>query len=196
MSVGTRDLSRDNATTEVSLAERVDALYVEHHARVYALALNFGGGDHAWAEDITQDVFFTLLEKLEGLPDRGDPGPWLRRVTINRCISLQRRRNVRSSPLVRWVLREAWTEPAPEMQMDVSEDLRRVWRAVTNLPPKQRAVFSLRHFDDVSQTEIAKTLGYSDGYVSKLLDRAQRQVRSQARPDEASKQEEEVVDHE
>ena len=46
-------------------------------------------------------------------------------------------------------------------------------------PPKQRAVFCLRYFEDVPQNEIAKTLGHTDGYISKLLQRAETRVREQ-----------------
>ena len=177
MSVGVRDLDRELRSGTPSLTARVNAVYERDHRRVYALALNYGGGDHAWAEDVTQDVFTILLDKIEGLPDRGDTWPWLRRVTINRCISLQRRRRVRRSPWVRWILREEPVEAQVELHIDASIQLRRVWAAVTRLPDKQRAVFSLRHFDDVPQTEIAKTLGCSEGYVSKLLHRAEASVR-------------------
>ncbi len=169
----------------VSTAARVDALYVKHHKRVYAIALNFGGGSHAWAEDVTQDVFFTLLEKIQTLPDRGDAGPWLRRVTINRCISLQRRRNVRQSPYVRWMLTDPPPADEPEARLDVSDELRRVWLALDGLPAKQRAVFCLHHLDGQSQTAIAKLLGLSDGYVSKLMRRAEAHVRDQVDMSEA-----------
>ncbi len=178
MSVGTRDLDRELISDAPALAARVDAVYERHHRRVYALALNYGGGDHAWAEDVTQDVFFTLLDKIDVLPDRGDTWPWLRRVTINRCISLQRRRRIRQSLWVRWALGDEPTEgPVADQHMDASTQLQRVWAAVSRLPAKQRAVFSLRHFDDVPQHEIAKALGHSDGYVSKLLHRAEVRVR-------------------
>ncbi|MGH1342786.1 MAG: RNA polymerase sigma factor [Nannocystales bacterium] len=180
MIVGTHQLQHDAQAREATLTERVDALYVEHHRRVYALALNFGGGDHAWAEDVTQDAFFTLLARIGELSEGCDPWPWLRRVTINRCISQQRRHRVRHSPWVRWLLREQPAEPQPELELDVSDKLRRVWAAAKQLPSKQRAVFALRYFEDQSQTAIAKTLGYSEGYVSKLLRRAQERVRALA----------------
>ncbi len=185
MTVRTTPLQDEADELTASIAARVDALYVEHHKRIYALALNFSGGSHAWAEDVTQDVFFTLLEKIRALPDRGDPGPWLRRVAINRCISLQRRRSVRQSPMVRWMLSEPPPDEQPESRLDVSEDLRRVWQAMDDLPAKQRAVFCLRHLDGESQTAIARLLGHSDGYVSKLLRRAETHVRRQLDPEEA-----------
>ncbi len=180
MTVGATEAELRQQLTE-SIAARVDAAYVRHHARIYALALNYSGGSHAWAEDVTQDVFFTLLDKIETLPDRGDLGPWLHRVTINRCISLQRKRAFRRSPYVRWLLAEPPVEEELEARLDVSASLRRVWDALEGLPAKQRAVFCLRHLHGVAQTEIAATLGHSDGYVSKLLRRAEHHVRAQAR---------------
>lgn len=180
MTVGTTEAQMRRELAE-SVASRVDAAYVRHHARIYALALNFAGGSHAWAEDVTQDVFFTLVEKIETLPERGDLGPWLRRVAINRCISLQRKRVFRQSPYLRWLLQEPPAQEEPEARLDVSAELRRVWDALEGLPAKQRAVFCLRHLQGVAQTEIAATLGHSDGYVSKLLRRAEQHVRARVR---------------
>ncbi|TPV97089.1 MAG: sigma-70 family RNA polymerase sigma factor [Myxococcales bacterium FL481] len=184
VTVRTRRLAPTVAGSGASIAERVDALYLKHHERVYATALHFGGGNHAWAEDVTQDVFFTLLDKLPSLPERGDLGPWLRRVTVNRCISANRRRRIRESPYTRWLLRPMPPVFEPEADLDVSEQLRRVWEALDELPPKQRAVFSLRHLEGESQTSIARILGHSDGYVSKLLRRAELRIRQAIDPGE------------
>jgi RNA polymerase sigma-70 factor (ECF subfamily) len=44
--------------------------------------------------------------------------------------------------------------------------------ALQALPPKEQVAFCMLHIDAVPQTEIARILGYSRGYVSKLITRA------------------------
>jgi len=170
--------AREVLAPSLSRSERVDALYLAHRRGVYGTALAYSGGNHALAEDITQDVFFTALERIDDMPEDRDLGPWLVRVTINRCINAFRRQRVRGSLLSRWFLRDTMREiQSPETEVVVSESLRRVWNALEGLSPTQRAAFCLRHFDGERQTEIAKVLGYSEGYVSKLLRKAEDHVR-------------------
>ena len=40
-----------------------------------------------------------------------------------------------------------------------------VWRALLALPPRQRAVLVLRYYEDLSEADIAETLGCSRGTV-------------------------------
>ena len=44
------------------------------------------------------------------------------------------------------------------------------------LPPKERVVFFMRHVDGLDQVAIARELQFSKGYVSKLLQRATREL--------------------
>ena len=51
-----------------------------------------------------------------------------------------------------------------------------LWRAVTDLPPRQRAVLALRSVLDLSQEETARLLGIRPGTVSATLVEARRKV--------------------
>jgi RNA polymerase sigma factor (sigma-70 family) len=52
-----------------------------------------------------------------------------------------------------------------------------VWRAILALPRGQRAVVALRFYEDLSEQEIADTLGVSNGTVKKQMHRAMSALR-------------------
>ncbi|MFY0534022.1 RNA polymerase sigma factor [Nannocystis pusilla] len=73
------------------VAALLDRLYRRHHRAVYQLALRYGLGNEAWAEDVVQDVFVTLFDRLPTLADVEQLDGWLYRVTTNRCLRKLRR---------------------------------------------------------------------------------------------------------
>ena len=155
----------------VDLAAAIDGLYRRHHRDVFRLALRYGLGDAAWAEDVAQDVFITLLDELPGLADHDDLGGWLYRVTTRRCLrKLQRERFLRL-PIVRWVLEEGRASRSLEGQVFARSDLERAREVLAAMPPRERVVVSMVHLDGRSQREVCELLGLSKGYVSKLLAR-------------------------
>lgn len=168
-----QQLSRVTTDGAEALADTIDKLYRVHHSLVYQLALRYGSGNEAWAEDIVQDVFVTLLDALPALHDLHDLGGWFFRVTTNRCFRKLRREQFLERPLVRACLgafRERAVEP-PEEQVFARRDLERTRLALSVLPPRERVVVCMHLLDEKSQVEIGQILGLSKGYVSKLLSR-------------------------
>jgi RNA polymerase sigma-70 factor (ECF subfamily) len=147
---------------------------------VYRLALRYGGGSRAWAEDVTQEVFVRLIDHVDDLEDRDGLEGWFYRVATNRCLNRLRRERVRNAAPVRWLLGSRQTEPAdPERVAGVRQELAHAWDVVESLPPKERVAFCMHYLDGKKQTEIADCLGHSKGYVCKLIKRAQARVRQQ-----------------
>lgn len=161
-----------------SRAQQVDALYRQHRDRVYRLALRYGGGSRAWAEDVTQEVFLRLIGVLDRLEDHAALDGWFYRVTTNRCLNRLRRERLRSAPAVRWLLGRRAPEPVdPERLAGVREKLMRAWDVLETLPPKERVAFCMHYLDGRKQIEVAEILGHSKGYICKLIKRAESRVR-------------------
>jgi RNA polymerase sigma-70 factor (ECF subfamily) len=154
------------------LAREIDRLYHRHHRAVFQLALRYGLGNEAWAEDIVQDVFLTLLDQLPRLAEHEQLDGWLYRVTTHRCLRKLRRESFLQRPLVRWLLLRGDGEQASiEQQVFARHDLERARRALGELPARERVVVAMCHLDGKSQREVCEILGLSKGYVSKLLAR-------------------------
>lgn len=148
------------------------ALYRAHGPTVYRLALRYGGGDTGWAEDVTQEVFCDLYGRVDRVSRMDNPAGWIYRATTSRCLNRlrgdrrERARIHRAAPSL---------GPWPcsiEAQGAARHRLERLLEAVNDLPPKERVCFWMHHADGLGVVEIGEVLGYSKGYVSKLLARA------------------------
>ena len=159
-------------------ADRVDALYRQHRDLVYRLALRYGGGRGAWAEDVTQDVFIRLFDAVGRLDVQAGLEGWLYRVTTNRCLNRLRRERLRNSAPVRWLLGRRQSDPVdPERVSTARQGLAQAWDVLETLTPKEQVAFCMFYLDGRRQTEIADQLGHSKGYVCKLIKRAEERVR-------------------
>ncbi len=156
---------------------RLDAAYRAHRQSVYRWALRFGAGQHAWAEDLTHDVFLQLHRHLGQLTDVDELGAWLYRVTANLAVS-RLKREASWLGRVERALSQAPPPRAPDEVLEGRDEAAAALATLGNLPDRERVALSMRVLDGRSQREIAATLGLSEGYVSKLLARAWERVRA------------------
>lgn len=131
-----------------------DELYRTEFEPMLRLAFLLTGDREAAAEAV-HDAFVATYERWHKL-DR--PGGYLRTSVVNRCRDLGRRQRFRSSAAV------------PERATRTTGD-DYLADAVAALPPKRRAAVVLRYYLDLSEADIAQTLGVRPGTVKSLLSR-------------------------
>ncbi|MCH9681672.1 MAG: sigma-70 family RNA polymerase sigma factor [Deltaproteobacteria bacterium] len=174
--LGIHHLAEDapDATLAPQAGEGVEHAYREHGAAVFRVALRMGRGDRAWAEDVTHEVFVDLFDRWSTIDDTARLSTWLYRATVRRCLNRLRRQRLMDRPGVRWLIR-GWRgpQPDPERLQLGKEQLDQLLTRLSSLPDKQRVAFCMRHFDDRSGRDIAEIMGHSEGYVSKLLRKAE-----------------------
>lgn len=187
---------RAREDTDEALAERVrvsgDAaafglLVSRYRARLVALARRMladsksSGSEEA--EDVAQETFLAAYDK-RGTFRRGEPfRPWLYRIAVNRCLDRLRaasRRPLRAERIDLDTF-SAQADSDPLEALLTGEGEARLARAVAALPPKLRAVFLLRHLDDLSYEEIATAAGVPLGTVKTYLFRARALLRDALR---------------
>jgi RNA polymerase sigma-70 factor (ECF subfamily) len=161
--------------------ERAFTLLMRKHKEgLYRLVRRYvGDADEAY--DLLQESFAAAWRGL----DRYDPARpfevWLRRVALNKCRDWSRRRFVRR--LVRGVGAEsaeleAAPDPgaSPEAALVDAEALRRLDRAVADLPPALKEPLILTALEGLSQQEAAALLGVSVKAVETRVYRARRRL--------------------
>lgn len=128
-------------------------LYKQYSKAMYNIAIRFLDNKMD-AEDILQESFVTAFTRLEELKNKEVFGSWLKRIVINKCISLQRKRKLRFEEID-----EERHGEVEEMEDDLPEiDPALVHKAIRELPPKGRMVLVLRALEGYSHKEIAETL--------------------------------------
>jgi len=125
-------------------------------------------GDHAMAEDVTQETFVELARRAESLDPKRSVKAWLFRVARNRAVDWLRRR--REMPMGEAVLREVDRLPAspadrPDAGLLAEEASARIRRWLAVLPESEREVLRLRFVADLKFREIAMVLNRPLGTV-------------------------------
>jgi RNA polymerase sigma-70 factor (sigma-E family) len=117
--------------------------------------------DRSSAEDVVQDAFVKLHTAWDRIREGTPPAAYLRAIVIN---------NARSTLRHRGVVRRTRPSPRPEpMGPDetavVRDEHRMVIDALARLPRRAREVLVLRYYGDLSEREIAESLGIAQGTV-------------------------------
>ncbi|MEV0199833.1 SigE family RNA polymerase sigma factor [Nonomuraea sp. NPDC050691] len=153
---------------EARTRDRVDvaAIFAEHHVGLVRLALIMVG-DQATAEDVVQDAFARTHAGRSRLRDPGKALVYVRSAVLNGCRSVLRRRAT--------VFRRAVPYEPPVWSAEsaalVGEERRQVLIALSALPPRQREALTLRYYLDLTDQEIAETMGISGGTARSTIAR-------------------------
>jgi RNA polymerase sigma-70 factor (sigma-E family) len=145
----------------------VTALFHAHNRALVRLA-SLLVDDRETAEDVVQEAFISLYRHWTGIRDPGAALGYLRAATLNLSRSRIRRRR-RELSLVPSELQPVAAADVSALTRDATDE---VMRVLATLPRRQREVVVLRYYDDLSEAEIATTLGISPGSVKQHAHRA------------------------
>jgi RNA polymerase sigma-70 factor (ECF subfamily) len=155
--------------------------------RVYALCQRLLQ-DRDEADSATQDVFLKAYQALQNDPGRvlDDPTRWVTKIAVNTCLDRLRSRKWqfwrrRPSPEDERSILDmaASTAPEAEDRYFAAQIGARLNAALGKLSPRQRAVFALRHFEDLNLEEIGSILGLDVGTVKAHMFRAVAKLRAE-----------------
>lgn len=143
--------------------------------RLLGVALSLTGHRQD-AEDLVQDSVAKVLVSWSKIERASSPDAYVRRLMVNTFLS---RRRLRSSTEV--ISHDVATgdrrgvSPSSEAGIVERDD---VWRLLGSLPPKERAVLVLRHYEDLADTDIADIMGCSVGAVRVTAHRGRERLRA------------------
>ena len=144
--------------------------------------------DSGDADSATQDTFLKAWQALQRPESKelDDPSKWLTRIAVNTCLDKLRSRRwqfwrKRPNPEDEATVLELAPSGVPDAERQVisREIIERLERALDKLSNRQRAAFTLRHYDDRSLAEIAGILDLDVGTVKVHLFRAMEKLREE-----------------
>jgi RNA polymerase sigma-70 factor, ECF subfamily len=135
----------------------------KHQKQIYWHARRMTG-NHIDADEVTQEVLIVLYKKLKNFRFDSSFGTWLYKVTSTRSIN-----HLRKSKVKKFLFldddetKELATNENLYKSVEDKEKLENLDNVLKELPPKQREVFILRRFDELSYDEISEITGISIG---------------------------------
>jgi RNA polymerase sigma-70 factor (ECF subfamily) len=176
----------DESIDEVALINRARTdpeafgfLYERYVSRIYNY-IYFRVGSVLDAEDITSKVFFKALNSIGFYRHMGLPfSAWLYRIAHNQVANYHRDRSrMREIAIDEMVnpLPDAKPE-RPEPALERNLEINRLMRVVNDLPEQKRELIFLKFVDKLSNEEIGKILGKTEGAIKSLYHRTLLELR-------------------
>lgn len=157
----------------------MEILYDRYGRLVYGLALK-GLGLVSEAEDLTQDVFLTLMRTRTYNPQRGSLASYLTTLTRSRVIDRLRAQATRQKYQQHWHVQQPTVEAiTPMKHLTETENRALVQQALSTLQAQQRQVLEMSYYEGRSHSDIAAQLGVPLGTVKSWARRGLLQLRRQ-----------------
>ncbi|MGE5405608.1 MAG: RNA polymerase sigma factor [Candidatus Saccharibacteria bacterium] len=139
-------------------------------------------GNHEEAEDVAQEVFINVYNKMYQFDPSKKFAPWLFKITTNTCISrLRRKKKVVLLNFEEAATRQIEYEHSdyidPLANLERAELRETVNKAMLEMPETYRAIIILRYQMDLTNSEIAETLGITRENVEVKMHRARKMLR-------------------
>jgi len=158
--------------TDAEAVERFQALYAEHHRRVYAYAVSMAG--RQLADEVVSEVFLVAWRRLADVPTPAVP--WLltvaRHVIGSQFRAAARQQSI-SAELRAWVTEAQLA--APDVADEVSERIA-VLAALAALPEADRELLTLVAWHGLKPSEAAQVVGCSTPAYFVRLHRARHRL--------------------
>ena len=152
-------------------------LYERHNRRVYSLCLRMTSNPTE-AEDLAQEVFIQLFRKIGSFRGESAFTTWLHRLTVNQVLMHFRKRGVRLEQTTEegevpvQIVKGTENPNAMPVVDRIALD-----KAIGQLPPGYKMVFTLHDIEGHEHEEIARMLGCSVGTSKSQLHKARMKLR-------------------
>lgn len=172
-------METDNDIELVKLSVGGDArafehLVKRHHPNVFRLAFKWCGVRQD-AEDIAQEVFVKLAQKLKTFGQRSAFKTWLYRITVNTVKDFIRKSATKRGYETAFAIEQDANNPGPPP--DELIDARRLYQALDSLPEKQKSAILLVFSEGFSHKEAARVLNCPEATVSWRIFQAKKKLK-------------------
>ena len=132
--------------------------------------------DHDDANDITQEVFIKVWNKLDTFRGDSQLYTWVYRIATNECLNFLSRK--RRKYMVSWgnAEKELCEKVDNSSQIEGDEIQKKLQKALLKLPDKQRLVFNMKYFDNMKYEDIATITGTSVGSLKASYHHAVKKI--------------------
>jgi RNA polymerase sigma-70 factor (ECF subfamily) len=154
-----------------------------HQRRVYAAVLHILG-NHADADDATQEAFVRAYRRLAGFDGRADVSTWLYRIAVNTALNalrtgkrgaaLQQRSGDEAAHVGGRPEALGQAQRDPEQRAEDAGEVARVLEAVAQLSPALRVTLVLATIEELPHKQIAEILEIPEGTVAWRINEARR----------------------
>ncbi|MBK6391679.1 MAG: RNA polymerase sigma factor [Saprospiraceae bacterium] len=149
-------------------------LMLKYQERLYWVIRNIVES-HDDTDDVLQNTFIKAYRNIHRFESRSSLFTWIYRIATNEALTYKKsaaRKKTQPLPSTE----SAFTNHSSESSNSEEEVIERLKSALSTLPDRQRQVFELRYYDEMSYEQIAKLLDLSEGALKASYHHAVKKI--------------------
>ncbi|MBL7878180.1 MAG: RNA polymerase sigma factor [Cyclobacteriaceae bacterium] len=132
--------------------------------------------DHDDADDLTQEVFIKVHKHIDSFREDAQLFTWIYRIATNECLTFLNKKRRRFFLPLEDVGKELASKLDSSLEMTGDDIQIKLQKALLKLPDKQRLVFNMRYFDELSYEDMAQITKTSVGALKASYHHAVKKV--------------------
>lgn len=156
--------------------EAFDQVFEKYYRKVYAFSLMTLKNKQD-AEEIVQDVFYSLWKGRAKIMEIKDFEAWIFSICLNNIRKHFRRLALEEKYAREYIKSNQESDISPEVDLEYKDLMEKADQLVENLPPSQKTIFLLSKKELMSNLEISRKLNISVRTVDNQLSRAKAHLR-------------------
>lgn len=132
--------------------------------------------DHDDSDDLVQNVFIKVWQNLESFREESRLYTWIYRIATNECMTFLKKKRLRFFIPIHDVEHELEQKVNADPQLSGDKIQQKLQQAILKLPERQRMVFNMRYYDEMSYEEISEVLGVTTGALKASYHHAAKKI--------------------
>ncbi|HRG80324.1 MAG TPA: RNA polymerase sigma factor [Cyclobacteriaceae bacterium] len=132
--------------------------------------------DHDDADDLTQEVFIKVHKAIGTFREDSQLFTWIYRIATNECLTFLNKKRRRFFLPLEDVGKELSTKLDTSPEISGEDIQKKLQKALLKLPDKQRLVFNMKYFDDLSYEDMSEITNTSVGALKASFHHAVKKI--------------------
>jgi len=132
--------------------------------------------NHQDADDVLQNTFIKVYKNVKGFESKAKIYTWLYRIATNEALTFLNKRNRKRTESIEGI--ESINHMIANDSVDGNLLVIKLNQAISQLPEKQKLVFNMRYYDEMSYASISEILGTSVGGLKASYHHAVKKIES------------------
>lgn len=132
--------------------------------------------DHDDADDITQEVFIKIHKAIDTFREDSQLFTWIYRIATNECLNFLNKKRRRFFLPIEDISGQLSSKIDSSNDITGDEIQKKLQKALLQLPDKQRLVFNMRYYDDLSYEDISEITNTSVGALKASYHHAAKKI--------------------
>ena len=132
--------------------------------------------DHDDADDLTQEVFIKIHKAIESFREDSQLYTWIFRIATNECLTFLKKKKRRFFLPIEDVSKELSSKIDSAPYLSGDDIQKKLQKALLTLPDKQRLVFNMRYYDELSYEDMSQITTTSVGALKASYHHAVKKI--------------------